>query len=219
MKLGEKTEEVLETLWEAMEDHQQGLAVSQLERMGISKESLDELAGSGLVRMERGLVRFTRWGLQHSQSVIRRHRLAERLFSDVVEADHHEMEQAACRMEHLLKEAMEEKVCRLLGHPTTCPHGKPIPPGPCCQCERKQEDTQVVPLSKLHRGDEGQIAYLSTHDSAKIQKLLAMGVLPGNTIRVERTFPSFVFSVGYSQFAVDKETARLIQVKRPPLSR
>ena len=44
-----------------------------------------------------------------------------------------EIEQQACKFEHILSPEATDKICSFLGHPRTCPHGAPIPPGPCCQ--------------------------------------------------------------------------------------
>jgi DtxR family Mn-dependent transcriptional regulator len=124
------------------------------------------------------------------------------------------MEEAACQVEHIVKRGIEEKICRLLGHPETCPHGRPIPPGDCCRKARETKDKFVVPLSNLKPGESGKIAYIKAGDSKKLQKLMAMGVLPGNAIELNANFPSFVFSVDYSQYAVDADMAAAIIVKR-----
>ena len=102
----------------------------------------------------------------------------------------------------------------MLNHPTTCPHGKPIPPGECCLEARKRGDLGVVPLTELKSNEEGKIAYIQTEDNKKMQKLVAMGVLPGNTIRLIQSFPSYIFRVGYSEFAVDANMAKDIFVSR-----
>lgn len=72
----------------------------------------------------------------------------------------------------------------------------------------------VVPLTRLKPGETGTIAYIKTGDSKKLQKLMVMGVLPGNAIELNANFPSFVFSVGYSQYAVDADMAATIVIKR-----
>ena len=71
-----------------------------------------------------------------------------------------------------------------------------------------------VPLPSLRPGERGSIAYLRAGDGKKVQKLMAMGVLPGNTIQLQATFPSVVFSVDYSQYAVDADMAAAIIVTR-----
>ncbi|MBA3914677.1 MAG: ATP-binding cassette domain-containing protein, partial [Acidobacteriales bacterium] len=79
------------------------------------------------------VVELTVRGRQRAADIIRRHRLAERLFTDSLAMDSEtEIEQQACKFEHILSQEATEKICAFLGHPRTCPHGAPIPPGPCC---------------------------------------------------------------------------------------
>jgi DtxR family Mn-dependent transcriptional regulator len=66
----------------------------------------------------------------------------------------------------------------------------------------------------MQKGEKGVIAYIKAGDSKKMQKLMAMGVLSGNAIFLERTFPSFVFSVGYSEYAIDADMAAAIFVRK-----
>jgi len=79
------------------------------------------------------IVELTQRGRQRAADIIRRHRLAERLFTDSLAMDSEtEIEQQACKFEHILSPEATDKICAFLGHPRTCPHGAPIPPGPCC---------------------------------------------------------------------------------------
>jgi putative ABC transport system ATP-binding protein len=79
------------------------------------------------------IVEFTDRGRQRAADIIRRHRLAERLFTDSLAMDSEtEIEQQACKFEHILSPGATDKICTFLGHPRTCPHGAPIPPGVCC---------------------------------------------------------------------------------------
>jgi len=79
------------------------------------------------------IVELTPRGRQRAADIIRRHRLAERLFTDSLAMDSEtEIEQQACKFEHILSPEATEKICAFLGHPRTCPHGALIPPGPCC---------------------------------------------------------------------------------------
>jgi putative ABC transport system ATP-binding protein len=79
------------------------------------------------------IVELTPRGRQRAADIIRRHRLAERLFTDSLALDSEsEIEQQACKFEHILSPEATDKICAFLGHPRTCPHGAPIPPGPCC---------------------------------------------------------------------------------------
>jgi putative ABC transport system ATP-binding protein len=79
------------------------------------------------------IVELTPRGRERAGSIIRRHRLAERLFTDSLAMDSEsEIEQQACKFEHILSPEATDKICTFLGHPRTCPHGAPIPPGACC---------------------------------------------------------------------------------------
>src|SRR5262249_41780844 len=90
------------------------------------------------------IVTLTPRGRRRSGSIIRRHRLAERLFTDSLALDSEsEIEQQACKFEHILSAEATDKICTFLGHPRTCPHGAPIPPGPCCQTNLSRSETVV----------------------------------------------------------------------------
>ncbi|AMV70592.1 iron/manganese-dependent transcriptional regulator [Desulfuromonas sp. DDH964] len=213
MQINEQIEEALEVLWVCLMD-----ASPQLNTESQLKEKLqiplNRLVQEGLVESKNESIHFTPAGKQEAERAIRRHRLSERLFHDIIETDQADMEEAACQVEHIVKKGIEEKICRLLGHPETCPHGKPIPPGDCCRKARETKEKFVAPLASLKPGETGTIAYIKAGDSKKLQKLMAMGVLPGNAIELNANFPSFVFSVDYSQYAVDADMASAIIVKR-----
>ncbi len=79
------------------------------------------------------IVELTSRGRERAGAIIRRHRLAERLFTDSLAMDSEsEIEEQACKFEHILSPEATDKICTFLGHPRTCPHGAPIPPGTCC---------------------------------------------------------------------------------------
>src|SRR5271165_6171130 len=85
------------------------------------------------------IVELTPRGRERAGGIIRRHRLAERLFTDSLAMDSEsEIEQQACKFEHILSPEATDKICAFLGHPRTCPHGAPIPPGPCCGARSAQ---------------------------------------------------------------------------------
>jgi DtxR family transcriptional regulator, Mn-dependent transcriptional regulator len=214
MKLTEKAEEILEALW--IESEEKGRGFAELDRMEIeaSDPAYQELASQALIEIKGGRLYFRPEGREEGRKTIRRHRLAERLMMDVLNIRGESGDMKACQFEHLLNEGVDLKVCTMLNHPATCPHGKPIPPGDCCEEARKSGDLGVVPLTELKSGQEGDIAYIQTEDSKKMQKLMAMGVLPGNRILLMQAFPSYIFRVGFSEFAIDSAMAREIFVRR-----
>lgn len=213
MHTNERIEEALEKLWEQLEESADGNTLSEKLNSGLGLP-LEILIQKGLVEQKQGSIRFTEIGREEARLAIRRHRLSERLFHDIIETNQEDMEKAACQIEHIVKKEIEEEICRLLGHPETCPHGKAIPPGLCCQKARSNNEKFVVSLTALKKGESGVIAYIKAGDSKQLHKLMAMGIVPGNPITLNHAFPSFVFTVGYSQYAVDKDMAEAIYVKR-----
>lgn len=168
--------------------------------------------GCKLVERKNENYKLTKTGIETATDIVRRHRLAERLLGDVLQISKGKVHNRACSFEHALEPEVTEKVCELLGHPATCPHGRTIPKGNCCIKYESDKITEVSLLSEGKPGDSGRVAYLSTRDNREVQKLMAMSVLPGTDISLIRRFPSYVFEVGYSQFTVDKELAGLIYV-------
>jgi putative ABC transport system ATP-binding protein len=100
------------------------------------------------------IVELTSRGRQRAADVIRRHRLAERLFTDSLALDSEsEIEQQACKFEHILSKEATNKICTFLGHPRTCPHGAPIPPGPCCGGKDPAEVASFARSQDLAKAD------------------------------------------------------------------
>ncbi|MHC4561440.1 MAG: metal-dependent transcriptional regulator [Planctomycetota bacterium] len=202
-------EEVLEALYVCEFERGQYLDES------VSADTLTDAAEAGLVRRDADKYHLTPAGQAAGRNVVRRHRLAECMLKNVLAAGGDHLEEDACSFEHVLREELDEKICTLLGHPTQCPHGLPIPQGECCRKAQEEGVREVAPLSDGKVGIEGTVAYLATRDNREVQKLMAMGVLPGSSIQLIRRFPSYVFQVGYSQFTVDRSLAELIYVHWP----
>lgn len=212
MEPEERAEELLETMWIRTEEKKEDFLA--LDVLGeIEKEPIERLVGAGYVALADGRLRLTNQGRPIARNVVRRHRLAERLLADVLGTRDMLMHEKACKFEHLLDRGLDESICSLLGHPKICPHGKPIPPGRCCQQERALAQKLVSPLSQLAQGQKGKVAYLYAPELSQLQKLMAMGILPGAPLTLVQTFPSYVFQAGQTQFAVDKEIADAIYVR------
>jgi DtxR family Mn-dependent transcriptional regulator len=91
----------------------------------------------GLLILPENRIEMTNAGRTRARDLVRRHRLAERLFLDQIRMRMEEIEPNACAFEHVLSPELTESICRLLGHPKECPHGKPIPRGGCCEATGK----------------------------------------------------------------------------------
>ena len=212
MELQEKAEELLETMWLCTEEGEEdSLALDDLGE--TKKRPIEQLLKAGYIVCDDGRLRLTNQGRPIARNVVRRHRLAERLLADVLGAGDVLMHEKACKFEHLLDRGLDENICSLLGHPKICPHGKLIPPGRCCQQKQAPAQKLVSPLSQLSQRQRGKVAYVYAPESSQLQKLMAMGILPGAPVSLIQSFPSYVFKVGQTQFAVDKEIADAIYVR------
>jgi putative ABC transport system ATP-binding protein len=98
---------------------------------------LTRMADLRLVELNNGDVYLTPSGSNRARDVVRRHRLAERLFKDTFSIDDSEAHTQACKFEHIISPELDQRICTFLGHPKTCPHGNPIPAGPCCDAKSK----------------------------------------------------------------------------------
>lgn len=214
MKISDKAEEILESLWIATVEEGENAAHFDTLGIGSDDEGLAELSRLTFIEIRGERVHLRKEGREEARMTVRRHRLAERLMMDILDIKDASADARACEFEHLLHYGVDTKICTLLNHPTTCPHGKPIPAGTCCEQARQEGGVGVVALTELKAGEKGEIAYLAASDVSKMHKLMSMGVLPGSNLEVTRTFPSYVFKVGYSEFAVDGALAGEIFVRK-----
>ena len=129
----ELVDHLLEEVWMQREG-EESPEVGKLLRTQILdvRGTLRRMEKQGLVLLDGDDVVLTPEGEARARDVIRRYRLAERLFRDTFSLGEAEAETTACKFEHILSPAVTEKICSFLGHPATCPHDQPIPPGDCC---------------------------------------------------------------------------------------
>ncbi|WIV13444.1 FeoA family protein [Proteiniborus sp. MB09-C3] len=80
--------------------------------------------------------------------------------------------------------------------------------------QKSEISKDLISVTNLKKGEEGTIAELNTTNSNILRKLMAMGIMPGMNLKMIQTFPSYVFQVGYTQVAVDKEIASVIIIDK-----
>jgi len=127
-------DEVLEQIWllgeDGVEASHKTLVVPDVVDTRSALVSMTELR---LISIdEAGRVTWTTKGESRARGIIRRHRLAEKLFFEKFDMDEQQAESNACQLEHILSQEVTDSVCAFLGHPDSCPHNKPIPRGGCC---------------------------------------------------------------------------------------
>ena len=186
----------LEEYLQAIETlHEDGVAVIQAriaERLGVTapsvSEMVDRLAADGYVERSAGNISLTERGKAVAHTVIRRHRLAERLLVDVIGLPWHLIHDEAGRWEHVISADVEAKLVDLLGDPGTCPHGNPIPgsanwPG---------TPTTQFRLSDFGPGETLRFERLGEDvefDRPALEYLDDAGFIPGTTARVTGKSP------------------------------
>ena len=126
------TEMYLRTVWELEEEGITPIRARLVERLGLSAPAVSEtvarLEHEGLVHVgDNRTLELSDLGRQLAMSVMRKHRLAELLLTEVIGLEWEQVHLEACRWEHVISDAVEQRLIELLDHPTTCPHGNPIP--------------------------------------------------------------------------------------------
>jgi DtxR family Mn-dependent transcriptional regulator len=124
-------EEYCEAIWELKEDDVSVIQARIAERLNVSRPAVSEMIkrmqSEGFVSVDGAAIGLTADGLRLAEQVVRRHRLAERLLTDILGLSWAEAHEEAGKWEHVISEPVERAINRLLDNPTTCPHGNPIP--------------------------------------------------------------------------------------------
>jgi DtxR family Mn-dependent transcriptional regulator len=207
--LSDRAQEILEKYWI---ENKENKIVWQM-KIVFDDPVAVELTEGGYVKHNNDSFELTEKGWNEARNCVRRHRLAERLLNDVLDIKKGLLHEIGCRFEHVLQKSVAENICTLLGHPTSCPHGKPIPEGDCCKDNKRKPKKMVMLLSECETNEKAKIGYIKTDEDHIINKLTAMGILPGLDIKLLRKTPSYLFQMGESQFAIDKNLADKIYVR------
>jgi DtxR family transcriptional regulator, Mn-dependent transcriptional regulator len=211
----EDVEELAEELWTLGEEGRNRRsdleATSQVRRLD---EAVGQLVARGLGRVEADRVLLTGAGRALAERQVRRHRLAEALFTTALDVrDDAAVNRTACVMEHVLGAAMTDSVCAFLGHPRSCPHGKPIPPGPCCRTFSHAVEA-LDRFDRLAPGQSGRIVYIVPREPGRLVRLAGLGVVPGAVVQLQQKSPAAVLRVGETTLALDPAIAAEIYVRR-----
>jgi len=210
-----RVDELLELIWILRERGEAQLdKLMELTDVENPEELLDQMKKGELIDLTENKIFFKKRGEDRAREITRRHRLAERLLSEIFLIDEKDMESSACKFEHILSPGVTESICTFLGHPPICPHGKAIPPGECCAKFRTEIKPLVVPLTHIEIGQRVRIAFIAPRYHARLDKLSSLGILPGNIIKLHQIRPSFVIEVDETTVAIEKEIAGEIFVRR-----
>ena len=214
-EMHDATEEYLETILELEEEGIRPIRARLVERLGVSAPSVSEqvnrLVDGGYTElMDDRSLRLTSKGRELATSVVRRHRLAERLLVDVIGLEWEKVHREADRWEHAISADVEAKLVELLGDPATCPHGNPIP-----GTRRAAPHGNHTPLVEALPGPVtvARISEKLELDDAALTLLVEAALIPGEHAVVMSVTPTGVtLSTGSGEHTVPDAVARLMWV-------
>lgn len=209
----EKEDEIFEIIWTLREEGTLTLdEIVQNCTLQGCEDILNDLAKNRWIDIKGQAVELLPTGEKRARELVRRHRLSLRLFYDLFALDGAEAE--ACKFEHILSPEVTDSVCTLLGHPPNSPDGKPIPRGECCAMFRQEMKPLVAPLADLMPGERAKIVFITPGSHSRLDRLSAMGVVPGTVVKLHQKKPAYVIQLGETMIAVDKDITKEIFVKK-----
>jgi DtxR family Mn-dependent transcriptional regulator len=215
----EIVEQYLKVIYNLTEDGGMAKTTDIASAMDIAPASVTEmihkLSDKGYVRHEpyKGVVLRPR-GMKIACKISRKHRLLERFLADFVGVSGKSRHEQACKMEHALTDEAEKNLCRIMHHPTECPHGRRIPKcGRSTTCEKcTSTDT---PLSEIAEGQRVIVSHLLSRNQDELCSMLSMGFVPGAEVRVEKKIPMggpIIVSLKGTKVAIARDRGNLLHV-------
>jgi DtxR family Mn-dependent transcriptional regulator len=166
------------------------LASRVAEMLGVSRasagEMLKRLEAEGLIeRGEQKEAILTETGRARAETVVRKHRIIERLLTDFMGYTAAEAHVHADELGDTFSDEMVERIEVKLGNPERCPHGWPVDPD-----FEQEENKQLAPLSELEAGARATIVRLAEHDGELLHWFYDEGLVPGREIEVRDAQPA-----------------------------
>lgn len=192
-KTSATVEEYLETIYNMQMEGDIVIGARLAEKFRVAPptvtETLKRMSRDGLIEMDaRRQVSLTPAGVEHAEVVLRRHRLTERFLVDMLGMQWHQVHEEACRLEHYISGAVEARVVASLEHPTTCPHGNPIP-GYVPDARTYLRDQHAARLTDMPLSSDVRLLLISEvveDEEATIAYLHERGLTPGTRCCLER---------------------------------
>ena len=218
-KITPAVEDYLRTIYALEEEIQPVIAARVAEEVGVTPSTmvstLRRLEREGYLKvLRRKEIHLTTEGRQVAERILRRHFLLERFLTDLLGLDWVKAHQEAHRLEHAVSQEVEDRLAKLLGYPTTCPHGNPIPDKDSKRAKKKVGS----PLNSVVAGREVELDYI-TEGGERDARLLGFmqehRLVPGTKFQVLDVAPSLgmmSLKVGQDEFSLGIEAAKKIRV-------
>jgi DtxR family Mn-dependent transcriptional regulator len=216
-------EEYLEAILNMISEGRKVLAVHLVERLLVSPPTVTatfrRMRRDGLITAnERKEISLTEKGLKLATNIVRGHRLAERLLTDILNIPWHEAHHEACLLEHGISNKVMESLYQTLGQPSTCPHGNPIPLG------NTLRPLQGIPLNTVPAGETVVVERISEETTRQVELMKYLGeagIKPGTRMKVREVADYagiITLLVGDSEFSLATKVAALVWVMPSPSS-
>lgn len=182
-----------------------------LPRPLVSARLAPLLEQSQLQSLPDGSFALSATGRSRALALLRRHRLTERLFTDVLGLDWAQAHEEADRIEHEVSPEAEQQLATQLGEPDTCPHGNPIP-----RATGDWDHGALTPLAVCAGGTRATIARIGLETPAALRHLATLGLLPNVEIEIENKAPfsgPLMVRVGRAHYALGHGLAARIWVR------
>lgn len=211
------TEMYLRTVWELQEEGITPIRARLVDRLGLSAPAVSEtvarLEEEGLLEVhDDRTLSLTAHGNEIAVSVMRKHRLAELLLTDIIGLEWEQVHNEACRWEHVISDAVEARLVELLGHPTTCPHGNAIPGTPGEVAPPVALRTLAEAAKAGERAVVSRISEKLQVDVVAMRFLREHGIRPGATVALLVEAGQVVAHLGDTRVAVPADAAELVYV-------
>ncbi|MDH5482333.1 MAG: metal-dependent transcriptional regulator [Candidatus Bathyarchaeota archaeon] len=177
---------------------------------GSITNTIEHLEKHSLVEHEpyRG-VKLTMKGQKLALDIVRRHRLAERLLTDILNVEWINVHESACRLEHALTKDVVPLLEKRLGHPKFCPHGNPIPTE-----EGEMKEEECLPLIDMDLDEEGRVAKITDEKKEKLLHLAGKGIRLDAPVHVaKRLRSSMILCVSGRECTLSYDAASDVWVK------
>jgi DtxR family Mn-dependent transcriptional regulator len=182
-------EEYCETIFELLEDGHKVIQARIADRLEVSRPAVSEMihrmVEANLVTIQNGTIELTEDGQSLANTMVRRHRLAERFLTDMLGLSWAEAHHEAGKWEHVISPVVESAMLAVLDNPTTCPHGNPIPGS-------RYVEQPLVSLSDLPIGADGTVTRIPEElefTPGLLEFLEANRLQPGSVARVITSSP------------------------------
>lgn len=179
-------EEYCECIFELEEDHVELIQARIAERLKVSRASVSEMIkrmeGEGLVNLSGPRIALTKIGKTLAEGIVRKHRLAECFLIDVLGLSWSKAHHEACKWEHIINDEVEVALAKMLGNPTACPHGNPIPGS-------NYRTVIMTPLKTIGEGDSFTVVRISEEieeTNEALDSLEVNGLFPGRSGKIVR---------------------------------